>query len=194
MKNNILIILSVLLYSSVSQAETESWYFNASIGLANKHNPYSVEQVISSAENTYGVSRVSISVDYGFYWPVFSESLILGVVSNASVDSVQDNNFNEVVAHDLKYRGISVIKFIENTVGEGLFVRGDVGQASAKYRYSGNAFEAGDGSGSATLIGVGYGKPLTGNRTRIIFSFNTIRSSIDSREFNSNQFMAGVMW
>lgn len=194
MKRIILIALSIMLFPTVSVAESEDWYFNASIGLANKQNPDSVEQTISSAENTYGVSRVTISIDFGFYWPVFDELMLLGVVSNSSVDSVQINAGNEVITHDLEYLGISAIKFWGDTIGQGLFVRGDLGSATAKYRYSNNSYVVNDGSGSAALIGVGYSMPLSGNKTRLIFSLNTVFSSIEDREFNSSEFMIGFMW
>lgn len=190
----ILIAVLTMFFSTTSVAESEDWYVNASIGVANKGNPDLVEQILSSAENTYGVSRVTIAIDLGFYWPVFDESMLLGVVSNSSVDSVQSSPGNEVVTHDLEYVGISAIKFMGETIGQGLFVRGDLGSASAKYRYSNNSYSVNDGSGSATLIGVGYSKPLSGNKTRLIFSLNSVFSSIDDRKFNSNELMIGFMW
>lgn len=194
MKRIILITLSALLYSTVSVAETEDWYFNANIGIANKQNPNSVEQEISSAESSYGVTRVTVAVDFGFYWPVYDESIVLGVVSNTSVDSVQSGIGNEVITHDLDYLGLSAMKFLQGTVGHGLFVRADLGSANAKYRYSNSSVVVNDGSGSATLVGLGYSMPLSGDRTRLIFSLNTVFSTIDDREFKSTQLMIGFMW
>lgn len=188
------IVLSILLFSTNSVAETEGWYFNASVGLADKKNPGSVEQVISSAENSNGTERVTACIDFGFYWPVYKESVLLGIVSNASFDSVQDTNFNEVVAHDLKYTGISAIVFLDESIGKGVFIRYDSGNASAEYRYSNNSFIVDDGSGKARLIGIGNSVPLKGNKTRVIVSLNSISVSIGNREFISNQVMMGFMW
>jgi len=188
------ITLLTLVFSTVLQAETESWYLNASIGFSNKDNPAAVEQVLSSAENNYDTNRVGAAFDIGIYWPVFGDSFLLGVVANASIDSVQDNNFNEILSHDLEYVGVSVIKYIGETFGKGIFVRGDIGDASAKYRYTNNGYEVDDGSGSATLIGIGYSKPIFGNRTRLNFSLNVISSNIENREYSSNQLMFGFMW
>lgn len=188
------ILLLAFLFSANSVAETESWYFNASIGLSNTQYPDSGEQVIITAENNNGVTRVSPALDVGFYWPFFNDSILLGAVLNASIDSVQTGGGNEVVAHDLDYTGISAIKFFSDSIGKGFFVRGDYGSATSTYRFSNNLYEVDNGSGSAVLIGAGYGKPLSGDKARLIFSFNTITSTINDRDFSSNQLTIGLMW
>lgn len=189
-----LIVVVTFLFSTNSLAETESWYVNASIGLSNTQYPGTDEQVLISAENNSGVSRVSPAVDVGIYWPFFDDSILLGAVINASVDSIQSNAWNEVVAHDLDYSGISVIKFLGDSIGKGFFMRGDYGSAASTYRFSNNNYEIDNGSGSAVLIGVGFSMPFSDDRTRLIFSFNSISSAIEDRDFSSNQLTIGLMW
>ena len=194
MFKKIIITLSMMLYSTILMAETEGWYINASIGIGNKDNPSAVEQEIASMEGIYGEDRVTVALDVGLYWPVYDDSIVIGLVSNATIDSVQSGVGNEVIAHDLEYLGLSAMKFLQGPVGHGAFVRVDYGSADAKYRYSNNSSVVNDGSGTAALIGLGYSKLLSGNRTRMIFSLNAISSTIDDRDFNTTQFMVGFMW
>ncbi|MDH5394079.1 MAG: hypothetical protein OEY11_12895 [Gammaproteobacteria bacterium] len=193
MKKTILVSLLTLLLSTNLAAEPEDWYFNASIGVADKQNPDSVEQAIVAEEDYYGVSRVTVAIDVGFYWPVFNTSMLLGVVKNISSDSVRSVSGSGIISHTIDYNGLSAIYFFRETIGDGFFIRGDAGSAAAEYQFY-EIFRVGDGSGSSRLIGVGYSKALYGNKTRLIFSLNSVRSVIEDREFNTNQLMMGFMW
>ena len=181
------------LFSTKAFCDIEDWYFTLSAGFANNNNPSDVEQVISSAENSSGKSRLSISTELGVYWPVFSDSVMLGLVSSNSSDHVSDSNNVGLVTHRVSHITISAIKYIDSPIGKGFFLRGDLGSANSEYVLFNDTFTVDNGSGSSVLVGAGYSKEIS-NESRLIFSFNIVNSMIEGQEHSTSQIMVGGLW
>lgn len=190
-----IIVASVLIsfFSTNASAETEDWYFVFNLGPASNSNPASVENVITSFENTYGTSRFSLSTDIGLYWPVYDSSILVGVVSNSSSDSVSNFNGANVVTHSASHVGVSAIKYLTSSVGDGLFVRADLGAARSDYTLFNNTFGVENGTGTAVLIGAGYSLPMS-SESRLVFSLNLVSRTINNEVHSSTQFMIGGLW
>jgi len=185
---------TILMFISVdAYADIENWYFTLNAGGADITNPSDVETVISNAENTYGTDRASVSVDFGFYWPILDNSLLLGLAGNNSADSVNTQLGTNVIRHSAILTGVSVIKYLSPEIGNGIFFRGDIGSASSRYTLLNNTFALENGSGSGILLGVGYGFKVS-NESRLVLSLNTINIMINGDEYSSTQFMIGGLW
>ncbi|MDH5424727.1 MAG: hypothetical protein OEY29_07040 [Gammaproteobacteria bacterium] len=190
-----IILASVLisLFSTSTSAEPEDWYMTFNLGPANNTNPASVENVIVSSENTYATSRLSLAAEIGLYWPVYDSSTLVGVVSNSSSDSVSNYYGANIVTHSASHVGISAIKYLTASVGDGLFVRADLGSARSVYTLFNNTFGVENGTGTAVLVGAGYSLPVS-SESRLVFSLNFVNRTINNEVHSSTQFMIGGLW
>ena len=131
----------------------------------------------------------SMGFDYlGFYWPLQNQKTILGGVYNASAD--QRSKYDSSEYWISGQFSVSTMHFIQSVIGEGPFVRADLGWGFFQYpQYplsavndEGDEFaENGDKSGPAALFGVGYAFPVGAGGTRILLNVNyALRPGIDS--------------
>ncbi|TNF37516.1 MAG: hypothetical protein EP315_02555, partial [Gammaproteobacteria bacterium] len=124
---------------------SESWYAFWSIGFAKINYPGTLHHIESYLENTADnpeIYRPRNNMDmFGTYWPITEHNMLIGWVINVVSDSLVTNNdpkFNyigdDLLIIDTFLYGISSMKFFGHEIGDGLFIRGDVGLA--EYRIS----------------------------------------------------------
>jgi hypothetical protein len=151
----------------------ESWYTYWGIGYSNTIYPNEIEKYLDFLKKYPGVSHVSISLDLlGFYWPRGDKTLI-GAIINGWGDRYELNNENMQINGYLY--SVSIMRFLNNIIGTGPFIRGDIGLSNLAFQSSGFKSESSD-TGFGVLLGVGTGIPIS-RGTRILFNINySIRS------------------
>lgn len=149
------------------ESKLENWYTYWGVGAVNLSYPAELEIILDLFEDSPGVTRVAVSMDLlGFYWPIQDRYLLGGVV-NVFRDLFEVDS-EEFDITGTTY-GLSLQYFPQRHVGQGFFIRSDVGPA----------FIAGDGpGGTATsewgvggLVGAGWSQPILSG-TRLTFQIN----------------------
>jgi hypothetical protein len=162
----------------------ESWYTLWGLGYASMGYPGDVQVALDLVDDLPGVSRSSIAMDFlGFYWP-FNEHAIFGGVINACADRY------EVGGESMQINGytysVSLMHFLQNRIGKGFFLRGDVGGARMVLQVSKNDPQSSDW-GVGVLAGAGLGLPVS-RGTRILLSVNYSHRFIEGDAMRAWQF------
>lgn len=175
---------------AIKKPEPENWY--AYWGLGSSSNSYSNEfdDVFSALESLPGAERTQIALDmFGFYWPLNNSTTIHGFVVNSVSDRVDIGN--EYIALNQYIYAYSIMRFFGSEVGDGFFIRADVGIAEAiiETNYDSVVSESGVGA----LFGVGYGITLS-KESRILLNFNIANRTIEDNEWSTAAFSVGILW
>jgi hypothetical protein len=116
----------------------------------------------------------------GFYWPL-NEQTILGGIINAAGDryeydgdSMQINNYTF---------SVSIMRYLTNTIGSGIFVRADAGPARVVFDADDFGTETSDW-GFGGLIGGGFGFNVSPG-TRILLNVNYAVRKIEGESYGS---------
>ena len=181
-------ILSALLLCSLSfstQADVEKWYAYWGIGTGINAYPSSVEKLYDGLD---GGKRSNVAIDaWGFYWAL-SDKEMLGFILTESIDTIE-KNVNNV---ELKYKvdqglySLSGMRFFGKEIGDGFFIRGDVGLASIIKC-------EGDDSGFGAVFAGGYGFPVS-KGTRILATLQTALNIGNDGHYTSLRALIGVLW
>lgn len=172
-------------------ADIESWYSYWAIGLASHDYPNDVDAMIDAAESISGVERSQGAIDmFGFYWPIDNKT-IGGLVISGSFDRLTDN-FDDYFQINQYLYGASGMHFFGKEIGDGFFMRGDIGFSQSSFESN---FLPDDESdyGRGYLLGIGYGIPISWN-TRFIVSFNYSNNTIEGDNYTSTSINVGGLW
>lgn len=189
-------------FTSSALAEVESWYTYWALGGASIDYDPDTNRIMEEAESIPGVSRTKISLDLlGFYWPLKDNRTMVGFVANATSDSVTDGVTTLTISQNLF--GLSGMRFFGSEIGDGLFMRGDVGFANATVKaertgcnsngcYTLSAQDSSD-TGFGYLLGIGYGLPISSG-TRILLNLNFADRDIEGQHTQTVGFTIGGLW
>jgi hypothetical protein len=188
----LLLVLFLLLPLQAIAAE-EDWYTYWAFGFVDNQYHDGLESDLDWLESQPGVRRSSGAVDMlGFYWPV-ADRLNLGFVISGSFDGFQtpigDGQINQYLY------GASVMRFFGKEIGDGFFLRGDLGFSKAVMdveTFFGNYYAESD-FGLGYLFGVGFGIPVS-EESRVLLSFNVSNKDIDGENWSSVSFNIGGLW
>lgn len=172
-------------------ADVESWYSYWAIGLASHNYSDDMENMIDAAESKPGMERSQGAIDmFGFYWPINNHS-IGGFVISGSFDRLQDN-FDDYFQINQYLYGASGMHFFGEEIGDGFFLRGDIGFSKSSFQSN---FLADDESdyGSGYLLGVGYGIPISWN-TRFLITVTYSNKTIEGDNYTSSAITVGGLW
>ncbi len=177
--------------SPIAMAEVESWYTYWGLGIANHTYEEPVDSLINDLDNIPGVSRSQTAYDLlGFYWPLRSGKTAAGVVLSGSSDQLSDPWGHAQLNQNL-YAG-SVMHFFGKEIGDGFFLRGDLGFSKLVFDTSyTNPVESDTGSG--ILLGVGYGIPVSED-SRVLITLTASSNTIDGNKFGSTALRIGGLW
>ena len=127
---------------------------------------------------------------FGFYWPINNHS-IGGFVISGSFDRLQDN-FDDYFQINQYLYGASGMHFFGEEIGDGFFLRGDIGFSKSSFQSN---FLADDESdyGSGYLLGVGYGIPISWN-TRFLITVTYSNKTIEGDNYASSAITVGGLW
>lgn len=142
------------------KVEGRKYYSYWGVGFSQEAIP----QIAASSKD--GVAKGSVSADLlGFYWPVGDPHMVIGIISNGALDA------NQLSAAEFDVTRFStsgsVLYFPQGGVGDGLFLRGDLG-------LSGNRLQTLNGDSVTTklgvglLLGLGYAVPIANGTTLML--------------------------
>ena len=192
MKKLLLATITILLGlgASPTMANPETWYTYWALGVSDNTLPADFETVFDIYESRGG-TRTGIALDmFGFYWPMQDQRSTVGFVIATAADGIEARG-DSFQLSQYTY-GISSMHFFGNEVGDGLFIRGDVGPARAAVQ-SDVAGDATSSWGLGVLGGVGYGWSISGE-TRILFSVDYSVRRIEGESYKSGRLSVGGLW
>lgn len=188
----VLVLFPVNLVSSAMAAENklESWYTYWGIGWAG--HSYT-DDTFEQLQDQQGLDHVELGLDLlGFYWPV-GENTIIGGILNGTVDVYSVGSLSTAVTSSLL--SFTTMRFLNGRIGQGPFIRGDIGLARASVRT-----EIGDVSATETsdaglgfLLGGGYGLPVSAG-TRLLLNLNYSVRRIEGESFKIFQISLGGLF
>jgi hypothetical protein len=188
-----LLLVILLLCPLQTFAAQEDWYTYWSFGFSDNSYPGGWDPVLDAAESQPGIDRTQGAMDiFGFYWPV-QDKLNLGFVISGSFDAFSLPGA-DVQVNQYLY-GASVMKFFGKEIGDGLFLRGDLGIAKANLTVNTffGEYTAETDTGVGYLLGVGYGIPVS-EESRVLLSLNVSNKDIDGENWSAVTFNIGGLW
>jgi hypothetical protein len=194
MKKVFLFIVVLVCFSGNAHAAVEQWYAYLGFGLSNVNYPGDLDRVFDEAEDLPGVTRTTICLDLlGFYWPVADNTVMVGGVINAVGDMLEGNGAT-ISLNQYTY-SVSAMKFFGREIGEGFFIRGDIGVAKLVLSVDGNGYDENEVSESGTgfLLGGGYGFPLS-EGARLLVGANVAYRSIEDEAVSTTSASIGLLW
>jgi hypothetical protein len=161
------LLISAFLCTDAISNELESWYTYWGLGYANTEYPDDLQPIIDDLQDLPDIEHLSSSLDtFGFYWPI-SEKVLLGGVVNGMSDYYEDSvNEFSIIGYLFSFSGM---QFMQGKIGQGPFIRGDIGIGQLEVDDGKTIAESDYGSGF--LVGGGFAVPIT-NGTRILFNGN----------------------
>lgn len=175
------------------EGEIESWYTLWSFGFSSNSYYDDLDNALKDLEDA-GADRSTIALDvFGFYWPV-NQSTLAGFIISGTSDSLEGDNNSEVSISQSLW-AFSSLNFLGKTIGNGFYVRGDVGLArySAEVKGAGVTLAEESDSGLGLLGGIGYSLPVS-SESRILFSLGLGVNFLDDETFTSARFNIGGLW
>lgn len=178
-----LLVTILLMFPLQSFASQESWYLNFSLGAARNEYPANIGV-------TSGRNRVEGSGDmFGVYFPMIS-NLAIGFAVTGSFDRFDTpagyHQINQYLA------GFSTMKFFGKEIGDGIFLRGDIGLAKWIIDDEKDGITSSK-PGLGVLVGAGFGIPVT-EGFRVLFGLNVSNKEIDGKNWKATTFNIGGLW
>jgi len=161
-----------LLMSSHAHAQNklESWYTYWGLGYVNPQYPDELENALNLVEDIPGSDHISVGLDLlGFYWPVGDRTIIGGIL-NAFGDRYEVNDITlQINGYTFSF---SAMHYLTNLIGQGLFLRGEIGPTRFAVDFEGVQEEDVTSDwGIGGLVGAGFGIPVSSG-TRILLNVN----------------------
>ncbi|MEZ4698907.1 MAG: hypothetical protein R2834_01145 [Rhodothermales bacterium] len=153
----------------------ENWYTNWGIG-------YPFIEYPSPITGTAQLDNASIMLDLlGFYWPL-DEQMILGGTINGWGDRYAAGG--EHVQINAYTFGFSIMRFLQARVGDGFFLRSDIGPSRIVVDSSVLTSNLESDWGLGILVGGGYGFPVS-PETRVLLHLNYSVRRIEGEQFTN---------
>ena len=167
----------------------ESWYTYWGLGYVNNAYPGELQELLDEIDDLPGgdVDHLPLALDmFGFYWPRGDRTLVGGIV-NSSVDTYEVTLGEDIEIDIYNYLyGISAMHFLAKEIGQGPFLRVDMGLARhvAEAEVLGEEDERATDWGTGILLGGGYGIPVTSG-TRLLFNANFALRRVEGEQTSS---------
>ena len=190
--HRIIPLLAALLAAPYVNAETETWYTYWGVGLSNNHYGDEIDDLLDYIDSQPGVSRTEFSTDlFGFYWPIYDQKTMLGFVVNSGHDEISFYGESLTISHHLY--SLSTMHFFGREIGDGLFLRADLGLAKASLDTTLDNTLLVSETGTGALFGLGYGIPIS-EGSRVLLGVNYTVRKIDGETISSTMFNVGLLW
>ena len=158
----------------------ENWYTNWGLGIPFISYPDVLAEVLDALEDL-GVSNTALMFDlFGFYWPI-GEQAMVGVNMNAWGDRYEEAG--ESIQITAITFGPSLMYFVSKRIGDGVFVRAEIGASRLAFDGSTEDTITSDW-GFGGLIGGGFGIPVS-RETRILIHLNYSIRVIESDNYGN---------
>ena len=194
--NKMIFAALLLLFFFAAQSESaesrlESWYTYWGIGAVSPSHPEELEDVLDFLEVLPGVTRTAISLDLlGFYWPI-QDRYLLGGVINSFGDRIEvDSEGLNIIG--VTY-GLSLHYFPQRHIGQGFFIRSDVGPAFMAVTSDDGSVDETSDWGLGGLVGAGWSQPITSG-TRLTFQVNGSLRQVEGDSWGALSFTLGGLF
>ena len=194
--NRMIFAVLLLLFFAATQSESaesrlESWYTYWGIGAVSVSHPEELADLLDLLEDFPGVSRAAISMDLlGFYWPLQDRYLLGGVI----------NGFNDRIEVDSEglnimgvTYGLSLQYFPQRHIGQGFFIRSDIGPALMGVTSDDDTVDETSDWGLGGLVGAGWSQPITSG-TRLTFQVNGSLRQVEGDSWKAINFTLGGLF
>jgi len=176
-------------------SSNESWYSYWGLGASKISYDDDTQKSADELKALPGVEHMSLAFDLlGFYFPIHNHNLILGGVINIALDNYEVNTGVELDITQTTY-SFSLMKFFGQNVGDGIFLRSDVGLAKFDATVKGNGVTATGSSdtGIGLLIGGGYAVPVS-DGARVLFNLNYAYRKVKSDKVGTTALTVGILF
>ena len=166
-------LVCVAVPSYAVESKMERWYVLSTIGYGQNSYPLDLQEALDELSNEQIDSHHGISTDIlGLYIPLGTQTLI-GIVTNANYDVYKLGDSDDELDMYNYISGASVIHFPNAKIGDGGFIRADVGAAFYRVKVISDNEEIYIGSdiGIGVLAGGGWAHPIR-EGTRLIAGVN----------------------
>lgn len=193
-----LILATSLWTSALASAEVEPWYTYWAFGFGNLNYNGNIDADINTLKNSGGFKhQTTLAVDLlGFYWPVFEQNTIMGVVLNGATDHYESSSLNIDLSVSASQTSFSTMYFFGAEPGDNFFLRGDLGlgRISATATDNNNVSVSGATNTSLGLrIGGGYGIPVS-EGSRVLITLLVGKTNSDDGDATFSSLMVGGLW
>ena len=167
----------------------QGFYQVGGVGYAGVSYPGAMQQSIDRFRAISGASNYTGAIEWGVYVPMGNRMLV-GDMNTAAIDYFNDGSFTATMTQ--LSSSASALYFATGTIGNGFFVRGDLGLSYLAASNS-EGFNAKSELGVGALAGVGYAVPVLGGTRGTINASYSIRG-IESEPIGTLAFTVGVMF
>jgi hypothetical protein len=175
-----------------SRSKNESWYMYWGLGWSKpSYGNTQVATELDSLKNRPQTSNIGLNLDLlGFYFPINRHQTALGLIVNAIADRYNISGSGSIQINQYLF-SFSTMHFLTSNIGNGFFLRGDVGisKFSAVRERFGNSVTDTSDVGFGALAGLGYAIPLTpGNRLLLGANYAYRTATTDGETFDASTF------
>lgn len=194
--NKMIFAALLLLFFFAAQSESaesrlESWYTYWGIGAVSPSHPKELADVLDFLEALPGITRTAISLDIlGFYWPIKDRYLLGGVINGFNDRLEVDSEGLNIIG--VTY-GLSLYYFPQRHIGQGFFIRSDVGPAFMAVTSDNDTVDETSDLGLGGLVGAGWSQPITSG-TRLTFQVNGSLRQVEGESSRSLSFTLGGLF
>ena len=111
----------------------ESWYWGFSLGAGSvRYKDAGFQSVIDGLKSNSAISHMTVGYDLHFLWPLSNHRTAIGLVLGGAVDNYTADATDEQFSVTSLVTGFSIQHYLTSNIGEGPFVRGDIGLATTQ--------------------------------------------------------------
>ncbi len=176
-------------FDSDLPSKNERFYLQFGLGVSSFEYSTEAQAVVDELNSISGISKVGINLDlFGFYFPVNNHKTLIGGMISAAAERWSGNGGSLQINQYLF--GSSVQHFFGRNIGDGFFIRGDLGVSYFDVDLDTTTLKATERSsaGLGLLLGGGYAIPIS-TETRLMLNLNLAYRSAgddDSSTVNLN--------
>lgn len=187
----LLLIFFMATQSESAESRLESWYTYWGIGAVSPSHPEGLADVLDLLEALPGITRTTISLDLlGFYWPLQDRYLLGGVINGFNDRLEVDSEGLNIIG--VTY-GLSLHYFPQRHIGQGFFLRSDVGPALMAVTSDDGTVDETSEWGLGGLVGAGWSQPITSG-TRLTFQVNGSLRQVEGDSWRALSFTLGGLF
>ena len=167
----IILFLMTVGFITNSNAQSEknkfqSWYTLWAVGWVNAAYPPAIDEQIDIIKRQPGYSHQLVAFDVlGFYKPAIDDQTAFGGIVNGVYDRHSVDN-QDISIGDFQLSA-SALRFVQDRIGKGFFLRLDLGITHAFT--DGSERDRSTDWGLGALVGAGFGLPIS-SRIRILLT------------------------
>jgi hypothetical protein len=181
--------------SSESRELQGRFLFFIGTGISKPQHDSKQQNLISSVEDKGGVHRFAGSFDFPAIYYRLPKNYLLGPVLNVTFEETSKDYLNRDSIQFNTYNiSLSGMRFFSDEVGNGFFIRADLGHSHQVQNFKRNSLRAQSQSfnGLATQIGLGYGFNFF-QKTRFLASLNYFYNDLSSHHSSGAALYLGIL-